>query len=423
MSQFDKVLKNKKMLALLSVLIAFLAWISIAIFVNPEIKKTITIPVKIDSNAQALKSAGVGVVDQRKDQKIEVLVLGDRTIIGGLTANDFVVTPDLSQVNGPGEYTFPVHIEKKDSMKNFNILTTTKTIVIKLDVMATKTLPVEPLVEGVTIGDGFIRGEIFSSPETITLRGPKSIVEKVEKCQVYISDRTTLKDTKVYAREFESDELRLLDKDANILTKDQKEKISTEITTINITVPVLQKATLPVRVDFLGLPSTLAKEDLKYKLSHSEIEIAGPKEAVEKLKEISIGYYDLRNFKQGKKITLDVKLPTGFISLQNIKKVTLEFDKNYKDSKSITVSNINIINKPENYKIELETEKLYNVQLAGDPEQLKKVNASDLVGEIDLSNVDVSKGTMSVVVEIKLPNYNKVWATGNYNATIKVSDK
>lgn len=420
MRKLDKLLRDRRVLMLLSILIAFLAWFAVAVYVNSEVRSTVKLTVKIDNNNQALKSAGVETVEQNYTDTIQVSVQGDRTVVGILNDNDFVVTPEFGSITGPGEYEVGLLIEKKDTTKNFSVVNNNYTVKVKLDYMASKTLKIGTSVENVKIAEGYIRGEVYTTPEELTIRGPQSAIEKVERCQVTINENVTLSDSKQYARDFNRDEVKLLDKDGNTL---EKNNITTEASTITVTVPVLQKATLPLKVQFLGAPDSLDESQLKYTLSHTEIQVAGPKDTINKTKEISIGYYDLRNFKKGEKVTLDVDLPTGFTSLENVTQVTLEFDSSYKSGKSVTVSKLSLLNKPENYKVELETEKLYSVKLAGDSSQLDKISSSDLVGEIDLSDVELSKGTISVTVVIKVPNSDKVWVTGTYKATIKVSDR
>lgn len=421
MAKFDKILKNKRALAFFSILVAFLAWLLVAVFFNSSSRNTIRrVPVEIDNNSPAFQAAGVERVDL--DQKtIDILVEGDRSVIGRLKADDFVAKAEINNVTGAGDYSFRVTVERKDPLKNFSVVDPQSySVMVTLGVMSTKTFKVDPVIaDGLIVEEGYVRGEVFSNPRELNIRGPKESIDKVESVKIFVDQKGTLNDTTIYSKQFR--DIQLFDKDNNEIKMDSR--FSSETKAVDVTVPVLKKATLPVRVDFLGAPSTLKVEDLKYTLSHKEIKVAGPKDSVDKIKEISVGYFDLRNFEAGKQENLTVTLPTGFVATENVKQIHLTFDKTYQNDYFFTVSQINLINAPSNYDITLDTERLYSVEMAGDSSQLGKISASDLVGEIDLSDVEISQGTIRVEVKIKAPNFNKIWALGTYKADIIVKNK
>lgn len=60
-------------------------------------------------------------------------------------------------------------------------------------------------------------------------------------------------------------------------------------------------------------------------MSHSEITIATPNNAVDSISELSVGNIDFRKVDVGSVITLDVNLPSSYRNVDNITQVTVKF--------------------------------------------------------------------------------------------------
>ena len=193
--------------------------------------------------------------------------------------------------------------------------------------------------------------------------------------------------------------------------------------TINVTVPGYKQKTVPLTFAFTNVPDGFPIDQLKYEMSHSEITIATPNNAVDSISELSVGNIDFRKVDVGSVITLDVNLPSSYRNVDNITQVTVTFPSEGMGSKLLTISNLNIVNTPAEYNIQLVTNRLSNVKIVGDADVVKGITAADVVASIDLMDTTVTTGQFSVPVKISIPNKGLVWAAGEYTVVIRASEK
>ena len=213
--------------------------------------------------------------------------------------------------------------------------------------------------------------------------------------------------------------LSLYDRDDNPLSQNL---ISFDAENIEVTVPILKKAQLPLAVSFTGVPEGLDTSIFKYALSSEVINVAGPGAKVDALTQFNIGYINIaKDFKLGGVYDFDVTLDKGFVNLDNISKVTVSFDTSGLESKTVTVSDIRVVNAPQNYTVQVETAKIYNVTVIGASEEIAQLSAKDVVAQIDASDLAADKGQQTVGVDIRIPGFSTLFAAGSYTALIGVS--
>lgn len=67
--------------------------------------------------------------------------------------------------------------------------------------------------------------------------------------------------------------LKFLDVDGNEL---ELKYVVSDVTEARVTIPILKKKVVPVRLDFMNVPDGFQVDRLKFTLSNEEIEVAGP---------------------------------------------------------------------------------------------------------------------------------------------------
>lgn len=181
-SLFSRFLTNKKVLFIVSVVLAFIFWILTA----DNITKTFNeIPVKFslpESVSQELE------IFSSSDDYVSVTVDGKRVAVDALSSDSFNAYIDLSDVNEAGEKSFDVKIK---SNQNLNIDVTKiepENITLMIDKPMTKT--VELKYDFSYSPEGYyVENNV---PETVEVSGPQSFVEKVK--SAYIGGSVTSKD-------------------------------------------------------------------------------------------------------------------------------------------------------------------------------------------------------------------------------------
>ena len=214
--------------------------------------------------------------------------------------------------------------------------------------------------------------------------------------------------------------LKFLDVDGNEL---ELKYVVSDVTEARVTIPILKKKVVPVRLDFMNVPDGFQVDRLKFTLSNEEIEVAGPAESIDKYKEIPLGQIDIKSLELGKTETFEVKLPTGFVNTQNIQSVLVQFDSEGMIEKQFNVDNIIIQNVPLNYEAESMTQEITNVRIIGPKDVVEGMVAGDIVATIDLQeSSSVSSGQVELPVKISVPKKSQVWAVGDYRAIVSISE-
>ncbi len=411
---FKKLFDNNKFIVILSVLIAVVAFFVVKITMVPVDSRTLSdVPVTIDLAGTAAEKADLSVIGDT-DFKVDVTVTGTRSIVGGLKAADIQIEANTAVVTKAGTYQLELEVVNGAADLTYEI--SPRALTVNFDTIISKEIEVTAETGNLTVPEGFILEIPFAQPETVTVQGPKTDVEKIVKCVARADVSGTLQETTV-----SRGEVSFYDANNNKLEFDQYLTYTPQ--TINVTVPVYKQKTVPLTFAFTNVPDGFPIDQLKYEMSHSEITIATPNNAVDSISELSVGNIDFRKVDVGSVITLDVNLPSSYRNVDNITQVTVTFPSEGMGSKLLTISNLNIVNTPAEYNIQLVTNRLSNVKIVGDADVVKGITAADVVASIDLMDTTVTTGQFSVPVKISVPNKGLVWAAGEYTVVIRASEK
>lgn len=199
----------------------------------------------------------------------------------------------------------------------------------------------------IQVQDGYIMDNYYITPEKVTVTGSKENIEKIDHCEVQIEVDSQLSDTVTT-----SGNIILYDKEGRELPL---ENYYLSVSKADVTIPVLKKKTLPLKVDFLNVPSGFDLSKLEYEFSTTEIDVAGPTDAIDSKNEIHLGYIDLRTVQPGSSYTFDIVLPNGFLNIKNINTTTCTFQLEEYTTLNLNVTNILPINVPANFNATIQT--------------------------------------------------------------------
>lgn len=419
-SKLQKLFANSQFNVVISIIIAVAAWLFVSLYINTRDDQVIrNIPVKLNYAASAYQSLGLSIVDE-EEYTVSVKVEGDRSIINGLGPSDILVYPQLTSVTAAGRYDLSLNATKVDTLKDYQIVAgsiTPKTVSVRFDTLDTKKFVVEVDTTGVRPAEGYILDKAFATPSEITLAGPSKELSAVSKVAVQVD----LAGEELSESKLTAGNLLIYDRDGNPLSKNL---LTFDTENIEVTVPILKKATLPLKLEFAGLPEGLDSSIFKYTLSHPSINVAGPGAKVDNMSELVVGYLNIpKEFRLGGEYTFDVNLEKGFLNLDNITKVTVSFDTSALASKTLTVNDIRLINAPQNYNVSVETARLYDVTIIGPKEEIAALTSASVVAQINASDLDTEKGQQTVPVSILVPGSKTMFAVGEYTALVSASVK
>ncbi len=415
---FRKLFYNDRILMIISVILGIIVWAFVVNVVETDKKQKIPdIPVAFDTTS--LEKLGLSVISV-DNKTVEIEVVGSRFTVSQLTPDDFITSVSLFGVDSPGTYDLEVQVSKKYQNTDYNINQPTSPIMVsvRFDKYVSKKLPLSIDLSSITVPGGYIMEKHYITPSEITISGPETDVARVSKCLVVPDpalpetvDKTTVGSGGVVLYDVTG---QLVDMTNLKLDRDRAD----------VTIPVLKQKTLPIKLEFSNVPDNFLLEELQYSLSDTQILVAGPAETIDTMSKISVRYVDMKLVEPNSVFAFDIELPEGFVNIDNITSVKVDFAIADYEVRKFNIKTINIVNEPTNYEVKLATKGINNVQIVGPPEVLDLITAGDIIAEVDVSDRDLGTGSQhNVPARIIIPSRGAVWAIGDYSVVITVREK
>lgn len=415
--KIKNILNNDNTIRIISVVIAVFTWIFVVVVINPGMKAVVrNIPVQVNLAGTSAERLGLELISD-EELFADVTVTGDRTVVGNINGNDIEVTAVLTGISEPGTYSgIQLQAKKVSNGKTFEIgACSPSSITLKFDRKATKTLPVSLEVSDLKVADGYMLEELIASPASITVTGPENEVLDISSCIVRTKADGELTSSVVLASD-----IVLLDGEGKEINNPH---LSLSVSTVDITIPVLKKKTVPVTFSYLNAPEGFDEKSLKYMLSNDTIEIAGPENLINQWDSINIGYIDLGELDSTREYEFDVVLPSSFVNVENVTTLLARFILNDYEVKNFKVSDIELVNIPDDYDVSVSTKSISKVGIVGPSDVVSALTDKDLTARLDMSKIDIITGQYKVPVSLYAANHNNVWAVGEYFIVLNVTAK
>ncbi|MFA9381766.1 MAG: YbbR-like domain-containing protein [Acetanaerobacterium sp.] len=411
-----KLLYNDRVLMILSIILGIIVWAFVVNVIDPDKDQGVTgIPVTFDN--ESLERLGLSVISL-DNKTVEIGVLGNRMTVSELKADDFIASVSLVGVDVPGTYDLEVQVSKKLQNTDYDIIQPTSPIMVhvRFDKYVSKKITLSADLSSLSAPLGYIMERHYITPGEVTVSGPETDVARVSKCMVVPElpekvDKTYIVSGGIVLYDVMGE---LVDMTNLRLDRERAD----------VTIPVLKQKTLPIEMKFINIPANFPIDELDYTLSDTKIRVAGPAETVDTLSEINIGYLDLKLVEPESVFAFDVELPEGFVNIDNITTVKVDFAIADFEVRKFNIKTITTINEPANYNITIATKGINNVSIVGPPDVLDQLTAGDIVAEVDLADHDLGTGSQhNVPVQIVIPSRGTVWAIGDYSVVITAREK
>ena len=190
----DKSLLDDRRFSIpLSILLAVAMWMVVTMVINPNSTFTIyNVPVDFNYNSTSYTSKGLDIVNNPQ-KNVSLKLEGNGYDLSGLKAEDFVVYPDYSSVNGPGEVTLPLRVLVRDSASQVKAtVNKDERVTVVFDSVEEKTFTVQVQASDLTIADGYILQGTVASPSSVTVSGPASEVDSIDRIVARVESSSDL---------------------------------------------------------------------------------------------------------------------------------------------------------------------------------------------------------------------------------------
>ncbi len=408
---FSNLLENGKFRFLLSFLAALGLWAYVALVVNDEHTDIIrNVPINMTYRRNAYQSLGLDAVESDV-QSVDVTVTGSRRVTGDLTADDIIIYPNITGVEGPGTYSFALTAEKTSSVKDFSITSISTDVVrVRFDRVISKQFTVEADISSLVVAGDFMADTPVINPATITVTGPEYKVTVIDRVVASPLSSQTISSSVMLPGE-----LSFYDENG---ADAYSEYLNLSDDSVSITVPVLKEVTLPLKIEYLNVPEGFNTDTLHRSISQSEINLAVPTGDASSLTEFVAGYIDLEDLRTDEPYVFDIELPAGYKSMDDLAQVTATVSGSGISERTITVSDIRVINDAED-DIEVVTKAISNVTVIGDSDVVESLKEGSVIAQIDGSKITAAQGQQTVRVNFVIPGTDRAYVMGSYTATIR----
>ena len=385
-------------LKILAFFIALFMWLIVVNIDDPVTDKTYTgIPVQV-INEEVVTSANrtYQIVDDT--QEVSVTVTAQRSVLNDVKAEDIVAIADMKEMSLGTQIPIEVKIE---GYKYDSAVSNPRNLQIQIDDEAKNNFPITPTTLG-TVREGYVIGELKANPEKVTIRGPKTVIDSINRVVAEVDVSGLSSDTEVEAR------LVLYDANNNVI---DQSLLANNLGKEGLTVEVTLHQIKSVKVE---LDTSMVTAADGYKISEisvepQEVRISGSKSALARVTEISVPASALTavNLTQRTERSIDISqyLPEDVAlvdeNADNVV-VTIAVEKPGAKNFEVSTSSITVNNLDSNLELSYGSVVDLEIQIKGPDATLNTFSIAKKVS-IDLKDY-TRPGTYTVPVSVELPS-------------------
>ena len=176
-------LMNNIGLKILAFLAAGLLWLLVVNIDDPVTSATYQdVPVTvINQEVLAEEQQTFQIVDDT--QTVDVTVTARRKILNRIQKEDITATADMRELTLKTQIPITVTVAGYDSVEAEAY---PRNLQVKLEDEELKNFPIVPKTTG-TVRDGYVLGDIEAVPENVSIRGPKSVVDQIDRVEATVN--------------------------------------------------------------------------------------------------------------------------------------------------------------------------------------------------------------------------------------------
>ena len=409
-------------LMLFSIVLAFVIWIIMSLTVFPETTITLKdVPIDFSLDGSYADVAGISVMKTSVDS-VNVVISGERYLIGDYTADDIHVGINVDAVRATGSYELSLVVTSVngDTIEVDQI--EPSSVKVDFDYMVTKTFSVEDGtlvadVSNLAAADGYIidEDEITISPSTIEVYGPQDYINQITSIAVKVDNAATIQSTMT------SNLNSVILYSGNDVFENEDVTINNE--SFEVTVPVYMVRDIDLGVTLTSTVDSFDLSSISYSINPSSILVRSQTTDLNNLDTINLDYISVNKITVGSVFDVTIDKSSNYENISGIDTATVTFDLDGYSEKVVTISNsqIYIMNSSGDKTVTVEQAQVQNVILVGPTDVVEQISSSDVVAEIDMldyANTNVNYTIMDLTIYV--PGYDNVWCYGTYRVYVSI---
>ncbi len=408
MVKMRKKILNHLDLKLLSLIIAILIWIVVANVDNYKTTKQIT-GIEIEfTNGSAITEKNK-VYEVPEGTTIDVVVKGPRSVVEGLTKDDFKAVADLSKMSITNAVSVEVSAVRSSVEKEVTIVYSNNAINVAVEDKVERQLPIT-VKTSENVADGYAISNKTAAPNLITIKGAESIVNTISEVYVDVDVSNANKDIVAYGEPV------FVDYAGKTI---ESEKFEYDVKTVEVSIEVKKTKELRVKVATSG--------DVRdgYQISSidyqpTSIVVVGNAEDLAKIDEVLIDDVDVTNASSDMEtsVALAEYLPSEISIADGTEEIMIKVMIEQLQEKTIDIENddINIVGKKDGYTYTFTNKDGLKVKVKGLKDKLSDIKVANMLPSIDVSEYGTGKYTFTV----SLKEDSGVTIDGEYTVELEI---
>ncbi len=406
-----KRILNHLDLKVLSLIIAIVVWIMVANVDDYKTTRQITgIEIEfINGNAITEKNK---VYEVPEGTTIDIVVKGRRSIVEGMTKDDFKAVADLSKMSVTNAVEVEVSAVASYNARELTIVHSNNSVNVEVEDKIEKQLPIT--VRAVSdVAEGYAISNKSATPNLITVTGAESIVNTISEVAVDVDVSNASSDIVAYGEPV------FYDYAGKVISS---EKFEYDVESVEVTVNIKKTKELRVRVRTKGE----VKEG--YQISSVDyqpmnIVVVGDAADLAKVDEIVIDDVDVTGCFETLETAIPVGdyLPTGIVIADETEEIMVKVIIEELKERTIHIDNedINIVGKSDDYTYTFTEKNGLSVKVKGLEATLDELKVTNMIPSIDVTGY----GPGTYTFEVSIREVSGVVVEGTYEIELEIKSE
>ena len=395
----EKLIKNPP-LRLLALAIATILWLVVVNLDDPVMTRNYT-AIKVSvTNANAITNNGRSYSIIDNTDIVNVRIQAKRSILNTLRTEDIIVEANMRELSLGTQIPLVVSIPRFEGQYE-EAITTPRNMQVKIEENASKRFPITPKTQG-NVRGGYAISSTSVSPETVTLQGPESVINRIDRVVAEVNVSGAAKNTG-----FPSELVLYAADDSVIDSTLLTSNIGEDGITVNVTINPVKRVPLRFDTSAIEMREGYYLGNIDYE--PQEIQVVSENENIDELKEISIPkeILSMQDLAEKKEIVVDITpyLPKNLhLVEENGGSVIVTIHVEEDGAKIITIpsGSIQAINVPVGMKWNYGDTEEVTLRITGPEAVLNRLTLDAESVYINLTNFQ-TVGVHLVPVEVNLP--------------------
>ena len=398
-------------LKVISLVIAILIWIIVANVDDYKTTKQIT-GIEIEFvNGSAITEKNK-VYEVPEGTTVDVVIKGPRSIVEGLTRDDFKAIADLSKMSITNSVMVDVSAISSRVDKEITIANTSNAVNVEVENKIEKQLPITVKTTS-SVAEGYAISNKSATPNLITVEGAESIVSTINEVYVEVDVSKANHDIVAYGEPV------FLDFAGEVI---DSAKFDYVVTSAEVTVQVKKTKELSVKVKTVGeVKDGYTISSIDYQ--PTSVVVVGEPEDLARVDEVVINDIKVTNCDEDMETSVNLVdyLPSGIVIADDTEEVMIKVKIEEVKEKNIKISNddINIVGKDDAYTYSFVNKDGITVTAKGLKDVLDDLKVANLIPSIDVT--DYKPGTYKI--QVNLRDLSGVTIDDTYEIEIEVKNK